>query len=367
MNISILNDTSKTSNWGCAATVHGLRNTLTAVFERDTISSIELSPLPYKKVKLLRNRAISSLAGCLEDSAHLPEELAARLRKLNFNLQDYQLPDRLILNGEGDIHTKSGHLMRLLGIAKLCKELGVKVSAVNQSVDLDVDSRNARILSNVYSTLDFVSVREPVSLRLLQRIGVSDAVLIPDAAFSVEPANQDEKDEVISRLGLPEHYVCLTGSSAITKKSGDIFLMVYECLRRMTGLPVVLLASTKTDKALANILQTHDPSVTVMTDAYDYRSALAVIAEADLLVGGRFHPAIFAAREGTPVVPFKGNTHKMEGLMELLSYPVHPVDWRALSDCELQIKRVLNDHRELGQLLAVKSEQLSDDVNRLAV
>ena len=366
MNISILNDTSKTSNWGCAATVFGLKSALATAFAQSPIASMELQPLPYRKIKLLRNRVINALASCLENPDHTTSELAGKLQKLNFNLEEYPLPDRLILNGEGDIHLKSGHLMRLLGIAKLFKESGVRVSAVNQSVDLVGGSRQANILSHVYKSLDFVSVREPVSLRLLEQIGVANAVLVPDAAFSITLATQTEKDNVKSILELPERYVCLTGSSDITKRSGDIFLKVYEGLKKVTELPVVIMASTKTDKALAKLLQVHDPSVRVMTDAYDYRSALAVIADAELLVGGRFHPLIFAAREGTPVVPFKGNTHKMEGLMELLSYPVDPIDWRGVAVCEAEIKHVLNNHQALAQLLATNSKRLSEEVSRLA-
>jgi len=367
MRISILNDTSKNSNWGCAATVHGLRQSLAYVFNPSVMDSIELQPLPYKKIKLLRNRSVSAVARCLADPQHTTGQLATQLEKLNFKNTDGPLPDLLVLNGEGGIHSKSGHLMRFLGVAKLFKELGARVSAVNQSVDLGVNSREAKILGIVYRSLDFVSVREPISLRLLQQIGVHDAVLVPDAAFSVTLATQDEKNEVASRLELPERYVCLTGSSDITKRSGNIFLKLYECLKQVSGLPVVMMASTKTDRALAKILRAHDPSVMVMTDDYDYRSALAVISGADLLVGGRFHPTIFAAREGTPVVPFKGNTHKMEGLMELLSYPIDPIDWHDLADCETQIKYALNDHQALGQLLAVNSEQRADEVIRLAV
>lgn len=366
MNISILNDTSKTSNWGCAATVAGLKAALTTAFPGSSLASIELQPLPFRKIKLLRTRATNALADCLEDSGHTTATLAGRLQKLNFNLEDYPLPDRLILNGEGDIHSRSGHLLRLLGIAKLFKESGVRVSAVNQSVDLVVGSRQATILSKIYNSLDFVSVREPVSLRLLEQIGVSNARVVPDAAFSITPATRAEKDAVRDKLELPEQYVCLTGSSDISKRSGDKFIKVYEGLKKVAGLPVIMMASTKTDKALAKQLQAHDPAVRVMTDAYDYRSALAVIAESDLLVGGRFHPIIFAAREGTPVVPFKGNTHKMEGLMELLTYPVDPIDWRVLAACEAQIQCVLNGHQALAQLLSKNSRQLSDEVARLA-
>lgn len=366
MNISILNDTSKTSNWGCAATVAGLKAALTSAYPGSSLTSIELQPLPYRKIKLLRTRATHALADCLVDAGHTTSTLAGRLQKLNFNLADYPLPDRLILNGEGDIHSRSGHLMRLLGIAMLFKESGVRVSAVNQSVDIVAGSRQANILGKIYNALDFVSVREPVSLRLLEQIGVSNVRVVPDAAFSITPATQAEKAAVRDRLELPEQYVCLTGSSDISKRSGDLFMKVYEGLKRVAGLPVIMMASTKTDKALAKQLQAHDPAVRVMTDAYDYRSALAVIAESELLVGGRFHPIIFAAREGTPVVPFKGNTHKMEGLMELLSYPVDPINWQELSICESEIERVLKDKDSIAQLLKENSERLSKQVIGLA-
>lgn len=367
MKITILNDTSRNTNWGCAATMNGLRHALMKVFDQSTIDSLELQPLPYKKIKLLRNRAEGAVAKCLMDPRHSTAQLVALLKNLNFDFRESLLPDLLVLNGEGGIHSKSGHLVRFLGIAKLFKELGVKVLAVNQSVDLDIDSRYSRVVKAVYNELDFVSVREPVSLRLIHQIGVPNAVLVPDAAFSVEPVNDEVENRARSELELPERYVCLTGSSDITKRAGSKFLQVYESLKQVAGLPVIMMASTKTDRALARILTTHDPSVKVITDAYDYRTAVAVISGAELLVGGRFHPIIFAARQGTAVVPFKGNTHKMEGLMELLSYPVAPVDWNRLDDCQQQIDRVLNNRQALATLLSVNSEKLSGELNRFSI
>lgn len=364
--ISILNDTSRTSNWGCAGTMHGLRSTLAAAAGgEEHVDSVELQPLPFRKIKLLRSHAVSKLASCLEDPDHSTDQLAAALVKLNFEPANLELPDRLYFNGEGDIHSRSGHLVRLLGIAMLYKELGAEVYAVNQSVDLEKDSRAANLVRIAYRSFDFVSVREPCSLRLLQGLGLDNVALVPDAAFSVTPATGEEIRKTASNLGLPARYVCLTGSSDLNAKSAQPLLTVFESLKQITGLPIVMLASTKTDKALANRLQAVDPDVRVVTDEFDYRTAIAVIAGSELLAGGRFHLAIFAAIQGTPIVPFEGNTHKIKGLVELLSYPVDSLDWKQLSDCPDRIRRVFGAPGVLGQLLSKRGGELAKQLERL--
>ena len=55
--------------------------------------------------------------------------------------------------------------------------------------------------------------------------------------------------------------------------------------------------------------------------------AMAVIAKAYVVIGGRQHPNIFAAMQTVPFIPLKGNTHKMEGVVELLKYPMDVLDW----------------------------------------
>jgi polysaccharide pyruvyl transferase WcaK-like protein len=93
---------------------------------------------------------------------------------------------------------------------------------------------------------------------------------------------------------------------------------------------------------------------------------MSVIAGSEMLVGGRFHLAIFAALQGTPVVPFEGNTHKIKGLVELLAYPIGSIEWKEQEIYPAQIKNVFENREELGELLRVRSHDLANQVSRIA-
>jgi len=346
--------------------MNGLRGVLSGLCDTNQVNSVELLPLPYRKIKLFRRHAVSRLASCLKDPNAAPDVLSGALKSLNYELDASQLPDRLYLNGEGDIHSRSGHLARLLGIASLHKRLGACVCAVNQSVDLVPGSEAASLVKMTYPTFDYISVREPCSLRLLNQLGLDKVELVPDAAFSLPPVTDEEVAVAAFELQLPAQYVCLTGSSDLNARSAGKFLPVYESVRQVTGLPVVMLASTKTDKALGKLLHDRNPEVRVITDTVDYRSVMAVIAGSQMLVGGRFHLAIFAALQGTPVVPFEGNTHKIKGLVELLAYPVGSIDWKEQELYPAQIRYVFENWTALGESLRVRSHYLAKQVRRLA-
>ena len=366
MRVTLLNDTSHNTNWGCAGTMTGLKTTLAGLCDEGSIESIDLRPLPFRKAKYLRILAQRRLVNCLLDRDCSVDRLSSALKSLNYKFSGNRLPDRLYLNGEGGIHSRSGHLARFLGIADLYKKLGVEVYAVNQSVDLKAGSNQAELVRSVYNRFDYISVREPCSLRLLEQIGVEHAELVPDAAFSLPPVKGDEVPTKTAGFQMPERYICLTGASDLNARSSRKILPVFNSIREGTGLPVIMLASTKTDKALARSLKKRNPDMMVITDAVDYITVMAVIARSEMLVGGRFHLAIFAALHGTPVVPFEGNTHKIKGLVELLSYPISSIDWKEKELYPAQIKNVYENREELGELLRLRSHDLAKQVSKLA-
>jgi polysaccharide pyruvyl transferase WcaK-like protein len=76
---------------------------------------------------------------------------------------------------------------------------------------------------------------------------------------------------------------------------------------------------------------------------------MAVIAKAYLVVGGRQHPNIFAAIHHIPFVPLQGNTHKMEGVVELLHYPLEVLAWEHICNSMIQkvFERVEEKRNEL--------------------
>jgi polysaccharide pyruvyl transferase WcaK-like protein len=81
------------------------------------------------------------------------------------------------------------------------------------------------------------------------------------------------------------------------------------------------------DLYLAIKLAAHHDFQTIDYVLTKYREAIAIISMADLVVGGRQHPNIFAAKYGVPFIGLERNRHKMQGVIELLNYPALTFSW----------------------------------------
>lgn len=354
MKILLLNDTSKTTNWGCKATTDGVKKTLTSQFHACEIHSIELDVIPYRKIKQVgKYRSANIMKGILQNAS--PDSVRKKLTGLGVHfLDDWLAYDRLYLNGEGDIHGKSGHAARLISLLWLFKTYGKYTAAINQSIDFQNNSLQASFLKAVYSNLDCLTVREPQSLELSRAIGIDNAQLVPDAAFSIPGCNQISREQ-----NTDKRYICLTGSSAIPRKDESYFQRYINIITRHFDDNLVFLASTKTDKRIAEILQHEYKQLSIVDEKTPYQEIVKILADARLLIGGRFHPSIFAASHGTPFIAIEGNTHKMEGLIEMLEYDIPVCKWRDIDAFALTIESVKKrDMEKISEHLLAKYKEL---------
>jgi hypothetical protein len=356
MKITLLNDTSDSVNWGCQATSHNIKRIIGTHFHDAQFQSVTNPKLPTKFFKPLRKYFNQSLMNLLADDISNKDEIYRQLSRLNFPDLGSPLPDKIYLNGEGMLHRKSGHLPRLLGTLIHYKNQGVWVGAINQTVDLAPNSPELNVLVQVFSAMDYISVRDPYSYQLLLSAGLENCQLVPDAAFGCVTSTNEEIAEVRGKNGLPNNYIVLTGSSALTEKSISKFGAVYRCLKTLTKLPIVLLGNTKTDYHLAKQVKKNDPSSILISRQTTYKEAMALIAGADLFVSGRFHPMIFAALAGTPLLPLTANTHKNQGLLKMLKYPIDAIDWndiaalkKGLEVLSLDQEKIVNATQEIAQ------------------
>jgi polysaccharide pyruvyl transferase WcaK-like protein len=100
-------------------------------------------------------------------------------------------------------------------------------------------------------------------------------------------------------------------------------------------IPLYFLANTKTDIHLAKKLQ-NKFQYQIFASPQKHDKAMAVIAKSYMIIGGRQHPNIFAAIHQVPFVPLQGNTHKMEGVVELLNYPMEVLKWEDINSSNIQ-------------------------------
>lgn len=119
----------------------------------------------------------------------------------------------------------------------------------------------------------------------------------------------------MDRLGIRRPFAVMTGSASIAEWPLESQCAAVETLQE-AGLDILYTASDPKDEANFARL---GADITLATHRdMDFRMLTAVQREAEIVVGGRFHPTILAALVGTPFVAVPSNTQKMSGLMEML-------------------------------------------------
>ncbi|MBD3724027.1 MAG: polysaccharide pyruvyl transferase family protein [Campylobacterales bacterium] len=318
-------------NWGGQATSNGIKVLVEKTYPNATFVPLDLPSFPFDKIRIIRTIWEKKLANSI-----LVDERGSvikYLKKLNIDESFFEGFDTVCFNGEGAIHSKSGHLIRLMGMLYEFKKRGAFVSALNQTVDLGNNKLIQDVVKKVYSMVDYLAVREPVSQRELQKLGLNPE-LVADAAYALGSLSKEEVEELTSDLNLPQKFVAVTGSSYLKRSRKSIKLMdklLAEIRNFYKDIPIYFLANAKTDMYIAKKLKSKY-RFTIFGFLEKYDKAMAVIAKAYVVIGGRQHPNIFAAMQGVPFVPLKGNTHKMEGVIELIKYPMNVLDWNDFSN-----------------------------------
>lgn len=327
MTVLLINDTSAHANWGCGATSAGLKKMLAARYGDGAVLAVPAGRLPYGRWSVRGAMGERKARAVLDQDAPSRQDLASVLAGFGVDPQPIETADHVVVNGEGMIHAKSRHLPKLLTALAYAKVLGKPASMVNQTVDLGARPDWLARTARVYGQLDTVWVRDPISADALRAAGVAHARLVPDAAFLTVPGSPDDCAAAAARAGLPGRFVALTGSSALKPRDVSAFGALCEATRAAFGLPLVMMASTKTDMKLATALNGTIGFAAIIGPQTPWQEAVRLFGAAHALVGGRFHPMIFAALHGVPVLGLSGNTHKSEGLMQLLANPVPALAW----------------------------------------
>ena len=326
MKIAYFINTFNSINWGGQATSNAIEYMLSKQYPEAEFVPLDMPQLPFKKMKIFRKYYEKELIrAIMEDRI---EDVFYYLKKMNIPSTIFETFTHICFNGEGAIHARSGHIVVFMGLLYIAKKQGKVVAAINQTIDLKHNKRLELLIQKVYNTLDFVAVREPISLTYAKNIGISDVHLIPDAVYGLPELTDEMIDERISKFSLPEKYVAVTGSSILKRNSTSLAYMKHlvSTIQKHIDLPIVFMANAKTDIWLAHRLQ-KEFGFMIVEPPVKFMDAMAIIARSEILIGGRQHPNIFAYMYEIPFIPFKGNTFKNDGVVALQNYPVKPLVW----------------------------------------
>ncbi len=305
----LVNDTSNWYHYGCTATSIGIRESLEQLgYSVESLAITESYKLKQAPDNINKFDDRKTFQTFKESNT----ETLIKLKK----------SDYIIINGEGTLHGLKTVTTNLLYIAYIAKKyLKKHVSIINHSCypssqgTYDQHGAAELLYAKVYKSLDFIAVREPLSLRYLEKIGVNATL-----AFDCMPLTISRHYNIENIK--PKRKIVLAGGVSFNRNMLEIYSTLIQALKD-EGIPVEVLTGAAGNPAaddhnFIDLLSRHCPSGWKIVNAKSLSEWFNCIAEAQLLVSGRFHHTIAAICLGTPFITFESNTPKISGIFELL-------------------------------------------------
>lgn len=279
-------------------------------------------------------KSIKNLKKCLPANPELSE--------LDIDQYDF---DAMVVNGEGSFIFCTPQWREPL-VMTMCmfwaQKLGKKVFFMNAMFsDRPNNERNEKTLSLVNAVLskaDIVVARENVSFQYVKKnLPDVNPILIPDALFTWYDIINDEHvvsngkyylahsaecDDAYYNLDFTNPYILVSGSSSckIEQRSEAVvaYCRLIEALRSKYSGNIFLVQVCEGDDFLNEV--SHIVKVPLISLETPLIAAAKILANAQVYVSGRYHPAIMASLGGTPCVFMGSNSHKTWSLQSLLEY-----------------------------------------------
>lgn len=355
--ILLLMDNRADSNWGSQATTTELVRLLSAHHP-----GVEIRGLPRSVTRpnsALKRRLADATATSFAEWDLFETGPAVTIYEwLTGGWQaDVEWCDLIVVNGEGTLHPQKQTLRWMPALKWLQRKSGKPIWVVNCSVQF-VGASHESLYRSVLGAADRLVLRDPISLDECGVSGIS-ATLAADCAFSTEPSCTDQARQAIESATGGKPFAVFTGSASVKKWPLETQMSLISSVVN-AGLRPIYSSSTAEDDVNHRRLKDAGVSLPIVThNDLKYCEYCHFISQANILIGGRFHPLIFAAKVGTPFVAVESTTHKMKGLVRMLNCEEQLCDFDDAVGQLGALDRAMTERKERGASLATIASVLS--------
>ena len=225
--------------------------------------------------------------------------------------------DAVVVSGGGNLNSRFGWLLyERASVALVAEYAGVPLFVTGQSLGPVLNPEDAQVLERMLRTARSVTVRERSSLAWCRERGIDARLSVDDATdYPVaSPARTLHYAEGISAGQaldeLPEHYVCVTVNECTNQQAQQIARLLDGMWREHGYAPVFLSHYGDPQDPTSGDIQAHQriaerlsPSTpATLLPILHADQSIAVHRAAAFTLTSRYHPAVFSAAAGIPVL-----------------------------------------------------------------
>lgn len=225
--------------------------------------------------------------------------------------------DAVVVSGGGNLNSRYGWLLYERAAAvRAAEHAGVPVYVTGQSLGPVLSPEDAQVLERMLRTARSVTVREHSSLAWCRERGIEARLSVDDATdyLAASPARTLHYAEGVSAGQvldeLPERYVCVTVNECTEQQAQQIACLLDGMWREHGYTPVFLSHFGDPQNPESGDIQTHQriaeqlsPSTpATLLPILHADQSVAVHRGASLTLTSRYHPAVFSAAAGIPVL-----------------------------------------------------------------
>ena len=225
--------------------------------------------------------------------------------------------DAVVVSGGGNLNSRYGWLLYERAAAvRAAEHAGVPVYVTGQSLGPVLNPEDAQVLERMLRTARSVTVREHSSLAWCRERGIDARLSVDDATdyLAASPARTLHYAEGVSAGQaldeLPEHYVCVTVNECTDQQAQQIARLLDNMWREHGYAPVFLSHFGDPQNPESGDIQVHQriaeqlsPSTpATLLPILHADQSITVHRAAAFTLTSRYHPAVFSAAAGIPVL-----------------------------------------------------------------
>ena len=225
--------------------------------------------------------------------------------------------DAVVVSGGGNLNSRYGWLLYERAAAvRAAEHAGVPVYVTGQSLGPVLNPEDAQVLERMLRTARSVTVREHSSLAWCRERGIDARLSVDDAAdyLPASPARTLHYAEGVSAGQaldeLPERYVCVTVNECTEQQAQQIARLLDNMWREHGYAPVFLSHFGDPQNPESGDIQVHQriaeqlsPSTpATLLPILHADQSITVHRAAAFTLTSRYHPAVFSAAAGIPVL-----------------------------------------------------------------